>query len=733
MAVRYWVGGNATWDATVGSKWASSSGGGGGQSVPTAADDVFLDNGTGHGNVTIGASAACRSLNCVGGTGGAYTGTLTLNASLSIGDATAGLSAVALKLSSGMTLSISSGTISLVSTSATQQTITSNGKAIGTTLNVNGAGGSWVLADDLQLGISLAVTSAAQLNLLAGTFTLGGKHLTCAGVATSGTTARKLDMASSTLTTVGGSGVAGVPWSITSTTNLTFVSTSSVLEYAQASGTLGFVGAGLTYGSFLGSGAFTSITWNGPNTWNGDVTFSSGVLVTLNANLTIKGALTLNGLTFRSDTAGTRRTVALSTTGSAVLTSVAFKDIGFTGTNTPVSGTSLTDNGNNSGITFATLFTKTSAITTATTISRVAMPAPAPLVSTAASLARQLAASITRSSASGSTVVDACNTGKLSSASSAAAILGARVAAAIRSVATAGTVSDARSLSTSRSVQAPAAATRLTSVALARSAASAAAATANRTLALLRAVASASAAGGSRALTVTDTASAPSVAEGDQLPAVSATVTVPAAAARSVSVSPTRSVTSAAGVVASRALALLRAVVANSAASDARAIAVTDTASTSTSVAEGGQSHGFSAGVTIGSLVTQSRSVAIRRTVVAHALAALGKLVDRTTSASSPVQGRSTRGVATSDSASASGQAGSSPTAGPSASASTVALAARTAVAALIRRVLGQGAASDTTTPHRNLHLIGATPARPGSDRRPTARSGDATRIGGGR
>ena len=43
MANRYWVGGSATWNATVGTKWATTSGGAGGASVPTSADDVFLD------------------------------------------------------------------------------------------------------------------------------------------------------------------------------------------------------------------------------------------------------------------------------------------------------------------------------------------------------------------------------------------------------------------------------------------------------------------------------------------------------------------------------------------------------------------------------------------------------------------------------------------------------------------------------------------------------------------
>ena len=44
MAAKYWVGGTANWDTTAGTKWALTSGGAGGQTIPTSADDVFIDN-----------------------------------------------------------------------------------------------------------------------------------------------------------------------------------------------------------------------------------------------------------------------------------------------------------------------------------------------------------------------------------------------------------------------------------------------------------------------------------------------------------------------------------------------------------------------------------------------------------------------------------------------------------------------------------------------------------------
>ena len=63
MADRYWVGGTATWDATVGTKWSTTSGGAGGASVPTSADNVFFDANSGAVTVTVSGTRVCLSLN----------------------------------------------------------------------------------------------------------------------------------------------------------------------------------------------------------------------------------------------------------------------------------------------------------------------------------------------------------------------------------------------------------------------------------------------------------------------------------------------------------------------------------------------------------------------------------------------------------------------------------------------------------------------------------------------
>ena len=73
--------------------------------LPTSRSNLLLTSGS--GQLTINAAMACRSLDCTG-----YTNTLTHNASmaLTIGDATAGLGNIALKLVSGMTYTLGSAT-----------------------------------------------------------------------------------------------------------------------------------------------------------------------------------------------------------------------------------------------------------------------------------------------------------------------------------------------------------------------------------------------------------------------------------------------------------------------------------------------------------------------------------------------------------------------------------------------------------------------------------------------
>lgn len=74
MATYYWVGGNGTWDVSTTTNWAASSGGAGGAGVPTAADNVIFDSGSGASPIVTISSATCA--NCT--IGAPTSGTLTL-------------------------------------------------------------------------------------------------------------------------------------------------------------------------------------------------------------------------------------------------------------------------------------------------------------------------------------------------------------------------------------------------------------------------------------------------------------------------------------------------------------------------------------------------------------------------------------------------------------------------------------------------------------------------------
>lgn len=155
MADRYWVGGSATWDATAGTKWATTSGGTGGAAVPTSADDVYFDANSGISNVTISAGV-CRNLSFTspaGNFGGTIGGTSTIAISGSM------------TLSPTMTWGFY-GTITFNATSA--QTITSAGVTILTSVVFNGVGGSWKLLDNFSISNAVSATTT----LTNGTFDL---------------------------------------------------------------------------------------------------------------------------------------------------------------------------------------------------------------------------------------------------------------------------------------------------------------------------------------------------------------------------------------------------------------------------------------------------------------------------------------------------------------------------------------------------------------------------------
>ena len=220
MADRYWVGGSASWDATVGTKWATTSGGAGGSAVPTSSDDVYIDSGSGAVTVTVAATAVCLSLKFVSGAG-SFAGTFAGSSALSFsGDFVA---------SASMTWTY---TGTLTANSTTAQTVTSNGKALDCSITFNGVAGSWALQDALTTGSTRTVT------LTNGSLNLNGFNLTTGLFSSSNTNVRSITSgAGQFYCTFAASSGTSSPFNADVTTNLTFADRPTINVTGNGSGT----------------------------------------------------------------------------------------------------------------------------------------------------------------------------------------------------------------------------------------------------------------------------------------------------------------------------------------------------------------------------------------------------------------------------------------------------------------------------------------------------------------
>lgn len=271
MANRYWVGGTASWDATAGTKWATTSGGAGGSAVPTAADDVFLDASSGAVTVTVSGTRVCRSFTCTG-----FTGTLTGTSTpvLTIGDASGG----AMTLVSGMTVT-TMPLVNFVSTSNNGGAgwgITTAGKTV-QGMTFDGVGGKWVFQD--------AVFSGGSLTLTNGTLDSNSQTLRFYSVSSNNSNTRSLTLGSSSVTVSGNLG--GTVWNFATTTGLTFSGASSTIILIFSAATRTFAGGGLTYGTLTNTTTHSTATTiiTGANTFN-TVNFGSGRALQFTAGTT---------------------------------------------------------------------------------------------------------------------------------------------------------------------------------------------------------------------------------------------------------------------------------------------------------------------------------------------------------------------------------------------------------------------------------------------------------------
>jgi hypothetical protein len=359
---RYWVGGSATWDGTAGSKWAATDGGASGSAVPTAADDVFLTALSGANTVTTSGTATdlCRSLNCTG-----FTGTLSHAAGtiITIGDATAGASNVALKLVAGMTYTLGNATtseIDFVSTSATVQTVDFASKITGNVVLNASSNGSWQLTG--TWGTS-SVNGSQATTLTKGTLDTNGQTIHWGRFDFSSASNKTITLGASTINLYGTNGATRV-WN-GAATGVTFNANTSTISMktALAGGLGAFTPVGLTYNNItvdaggsnmdLGGGlTCANLTVTGSTNKTDNLVFSGSTIVT--NTFTVNGNSSVNRILIRSSVFATQRSISAATVS---VSNVDLQDISGIGAGSwnlsAITGNSG-DCGGNSNITFTT-------------------------------------------------------------------------------------------------------------------------------------------------------------------------------------------------------------------------------------------------------------------------------------------------------------------------------------------------------------------------------------------
>lgn len=340
MATRVAAAGGGDWN--TGSSWV-------GGVAPTAADDAQITAAS--GNMSIGSGAVCRSADF-----STYTGTLSGTGTLTIGDATAGLSNIALKLVAGMTVS-GPPAFTFISTSATVQTVDFAGKTTGNVTFNATSNGSWQYTGGHTVGAAVVVT------LTKGTLNLNGQTVNWGLFNSSNSNTRTLTTGAATINITG---VSNTAWETGTTTGFTLNTTGSVINISGGSGaglscggktleTVRMTGSGFN----VISGSATFGTFERTGTAATDCVLSLSGSFTVTTELKLGGNSAINRLSVVSNTKGTTRTFT-NTGATMTWANVDFEDIAIT---TPFDASAITGNsgdcGGNSGITFTTAATQT--------------------------------------------------------------------------------------------------------------------------------------------------------------------------------------------------------------------------------------------------------------------------------------------------------------------------------------------------------------------------------------
>lgn len=355
MATYYWVGGTGTWDATTTTNWSLSSGGSGSAGVPTLVDDVIINSASAGAPFTItGGVATCRSVTVTTTATNKLTfndGSFNIYGSL---DFQAGTTGIVNSNSIGSALN---GTINFRSTT-TGNIVNFNGINCNSNTTFNGVGGEWTLTSALICGYA----AARSLNFTAGSFLTGNFAITnFYGILSTGALTRSISLGSSTITCR--CSITGFAWNVVATGLTLNAGTSNIIVTNDSTSTIPstFTGGGFTYSTVTLNTTQAQVTINDVNTFaNLTITGANSLgtrRIIFGANQTITGTLAFNGSAtvlnrsiLNSTVLGTQRTLTVNAVSG--LQNTDFQSIAITGVAAPLSGTSLGDAQNNSGITF---------------------------------------------------------------------------------------------------------------------------------------------------------------------------------------------------------------------------------------------------------------------------------------------------------------------------------------------------------------------------------------------
>ena len=389
MADRYWVGGSGTWDSATTTNWSTTSGGTSGASAPTIADQAIFNASSGTGTVTIGSGATCLTL-----TASAITANTKFDGRTSSGgvfnpvilstNATFASAATFVNYALDIEFQGTVATSILNNASTTVLYNVSNTKTSGV-LSI--ATSNCTCTDFYQNSATATLTTnltCTNFYLLGGTFNINAAILTVSTyftdddsgtsrsiVTTTGTlnvgtsitttalTAVTYNLNNSLTTFTAGTGTVVIGSTTAQATNTTFYhGCTGNLRDVLFQGTKTFIYGGAFGVSLTVAGATTAgFRVTTPAAINHELSIDTRISVTVTGGtFSVVGNSVTNRALIEGDQMGTANGIILTGTATRTLTNVDLQDITFT-YGSALTGTSIGDCGNNSGVTVTTAVT----------------------------------------------------------------------------------------------------------------------------------------------------------------------------------------------------------------------------------------------------------------------------------------------------------------------------------------------------------------------------------------